>query len=74
VARGDGGHWPLRLGRAAELRWLSTRRRRGIGSRRPPRQRLHPGKLRCEGDRLELAELRRSNMFRPHARRFDTNG
>jgi hypothetical protein len=26
VSRGDGGRWPLRLGRAAELRCLSTRR------------------------------------------------
>jgi hypothetical protein len=55
VVRGDGDHWPLTLGRAAELRWLSTRRRRGIARRRPPRQRLLPGKLRCKGDRLELA-------------------
>jgi hypothetical protein len=59
VVRGDGDHWPLTLGRAAELRWLSTRRRRGIARRRPPRQRLLPGKLRCKGDRLELAGLRR---------------
>ena len=33
----------------------TTRRRRGIARRRPPRQRLLPGKLRCKGDRLELA-------------------
>ena len=38
VARGDGGRWPLRLGRPARERWLSTRRRRGIARCRPPRQ------------------------------------
>ena len=42
----------LGAGRAAELPWLSTRRRRGIARRRPPRQRLLPGKTRCTGDRL----------------------
>ena len=46
-------------GRAAEVRWLSTRRRRGIASCRSPRQRLLPGKLKCDGNRPELAGDRR---------------
>ena len=57
AAGGARGHWSLGLGRAAEQRWLKTRRRRGIAGRRPARQRLLPDKLRCEGDRLEPARI-----------------
>jgi hypothetical protein len=35
------------LGRADEVRWLRTRRRPRIARRRPPRQWLVPGKLKC---------------------------
>jgi hypothetical protein len=45
------------LGRAAEVRRLSTRRWRGIARRRSPRQWLLTGQLRCAGDRLELGRL-----------------
>ena len=38
LARGAGGHWQLGLGHAAEVRWLSTRRRRGIARRRSARR------------------------------------
>jgi hypothetical protein len=48
-------YWPLGLDRAAEVRWLSTRRRLRIATRRPPRQPLLTSKLRCAGDRLEVA-------------------
>ncbi len=45
----------------------------GPARRRPPRQRLLPSKLRCEGDRLELADSRpsprtASDPKQPHAR------
>ena len=53
VARGDGGHWPL--SRAAELHWLSTRRRRGIASYRSPRQWPVTGKFHGDSDRQVLA-------------------
>jgi hypothetical protein len=61
VARGAGRHWPQGLGRAAEVRWLSTRRRRGIASRRSPRQWPVTGKFHGDGDRQVLAGLRPSS-------------
>jgi len=39
-----------------------ARRRPAITRRRSPRQRLLPGKLRCEGDRLVVAVLRLSSL------------
>ena len=46
-----GGYWPLGLGRAAEVHWLSARRRLRIARRRPPRQRPLTGKFRGDADR-----------------------
>jgi hypothetical protein len=60
-------YWPLGLDRAAEVRWLSTRRRLRIARRRPPRQPLLPGKLRCAGDRLELADTVEKRVCRSGA-------
>src|SRR5439155_26797212 len=55
VARGAGRYWPLGLGRLAELRWLRTRRRRGIASCRSPRQWPVTGKFHGDSDRQALA-------------------
>jgi hypothetical protein len=77
---------PLRLGRAAELRWLSTRRRHGIGRRLPSRQWPLTGKLYGDIDQPELADCRqhlrilewRLSIFRlrkrPQARRNVQDG
>lgn len=56
VARGAGGHWPLGLGRVAEVRWLRTGRRCGIASCRLPSQWLVTGRFHGDSDRQVLAE------------------
>ena len=55
LARGAGGHWQLGLGHAAEVRWLSTRRRRGIARRRSARKCPLTGKFHGDTDRQLLA-------------------
>ena len=57
VARGAGGHWPPGLGRAAEVRWLSGRRRVGIVGRWSPRQWRLFGRFRGDHERQPLAAL-----------------
>ena len=58
AARCAGRHWSQGLGRAAEVSWLSTGRRRGIARRWSPPQWRLTGSFRGDHQEPELAELR----------------
>ena len=62
-----GANGGRRSGLSSDALTECVRRRPRIAGRRPPRQRLLPDKSRGKGDRLELAELRRSrtSQFAP---------
>ena len=57
------GHCALGSGRAAEVLWPSNRRQFRIARRPPACQRLLPGKLICEGARLDQAASSLSSDF-----------